>query len=366
MDAPSLSYSLADQTFLGTKSLGILNVSIQLAHALANTHRFSRLTLLSNSTLGPHLPLNLPQRRIDSAHTTKIGRILWDQWRCYSAAADTGNDWLLLPKGFASAIRKPPLRLAAYIHDTLHAYYAERHPKAFSSAEQAYFEACLRGTLNHAEVLFTNSRFTRDQIAAFASRWNLKLPPTVVAGIGFSPGPATDPRSCPKMDALTVLVSPFPHKRSAQALSWVRRWQQTTRFKGAIHLVGSLPENSCDLIGPDWTLHPRLSPARFNQVVSASRALFYFSEYEGFGMPPVESILLGTCPVFSRIPALEEAMEDTGLSFSNDHFDSFLSAASAALETPEETLHQWRATLLQRHSWPRVALKIADALSHRS
>ena len=53
----SLIYSLADQSFVRTKSIGILNVSLELLQALAQRPDCARLTVLANHSLREQLAL---------------------------------------------------------------------------------------------------------------------------------------------------------------------------------------------------------------------------------------------------------------------------------------------------------------------
>src|SRR4051794_39691899 len=121
----SLTYSLADQDFARTKSIGIFNVSLQLAHALAREPRLPHLTILANHALKPSLSLPPATQSVlcENAIGGRFERILWDQWQVYSEAQRTGSEWLLLPKGFASFLRRPPIRLAVYVHDMMHDIY---------------------------------------------------------------------------------------------------------------------------------------------------------------------------------------------------------------------------------------------------
>jgi glycosyltransferase involved in cell wall biosynthesis len=94
-----------------------------------------------------------------------------------------------------------------------------------------------------------------------------------------------------------------------------------------------------------------------------ARAVLYFSEYEGFGRPPVEAVLSGAAPVFSSIPASGEVMGDCGCSFDNSNYESFAVALRRALSTPPEQLQSWANHLLARHNWAAVADKILSALA---
>lgn len=125
MDSLTLTYSLAEQDFKQTKSLGIFNVSTQLLENLTQRISFVRLTVFTNSTLDDklRLPLTVSLQYHNEAISSKFGRVLWDQWGVYKAAQACSNQWLFLPKGFASFLRPPPLKLAVYIYDVIYDFY---------------------------------------------------------------------------------------------------------------------------------------------------------------------------------------------------------------------------------------------------
>ena len=79
----SLAYSVADQSFARTKSLGILNLSLQLAEALAARPDVGRFELFSNASFEAwHRRLEPREVRcFDHAAGGRFGRMLWDQWQ---------------------------------------------------------------------------------------------------------------------------------------------------------------------------------------------------------------------------------------------------------------------------------------------
>lgn len=358
----NLTYSVADQNFAKTKSLGILNLSIQLARALAASRRLNRLTLLSNATIHCGIPKNEAQiRDYDFVIANKLARVFWDQWGVYRAAASVGNDWLFLPKGFASFTRKPPCRLAVYIHDTMLSHYEAHYPGRMPAFESWYFKASLKTTIQRADQIFTNSEFTRKEVLRFAESLGYPAPRITVAGIGFE-APATAPKA--KKNQVVVLASAWPHKRTVLALEYADRWQKETHYEGKVLWVGALPEGSQFPSHPGWERHPRLAEDAFRTILDESRAVVFFSDYEGFGMPCVEAALSQTCPVFSDIPATREVMHGMGFAFQNSSYESFASAMDQALRCPESLLSQWREALLQTHCWEKVVETIADTLEN--
>lgn len=347
----TLTVSLADQLFAQTKSVGIFNLSLGLVEQLARRPEISRLTVLANRTLVDRLPDTLDVRWHNAPARGRLGRIWWDQWGVYSAATATENEWLFLPKGFASFARACPRRLAACVADTIHDFYQTRYPQSGSALEQGYFVRSFWGTVRHAQVIFTISDFTNGEVARLARARGVVPPSIHTIGIGFTrPAPA----SAPKENRLCVLASPFPHKRTRQAVDWLARWQRESGRADAVDWVGRLPAG---LALPDlknWQRHERLSEDAYRRLLERAKALVFFSEYEGFGMPPVEAALAGACPVFSDIPATREVMGGCGYSFANYDYESFRVAMNSALAVPREQIATWAEQLLARHDWKLV------------
>jgi glycosyltransferase involved in cell wall biosynthesis len=365
MKPVSLTYSLADQDFERTKSIGIFNVSVQLAEALAVEPNLKELTILANQRQRSRL--NLPAQTTIAIHDEAAGRglsrIRWDQWRVYQAAQQSGCEWLFLPKGFASFVRTCPLRLTAYVHDVMQEVYANRYPQAMPRLERLYFQKGLRATVQQAEVIFTNSEFTASEVRRLARESGWCEPRVHCAGIGFRRVAENDES---KQDRIVVLTSVWPHKRTDLALAWVRRWQEQSGFRGSIELVGSLPVEMRCPDYPGWRHHQRLGEEDYRRLLRTARALVYFSDYEGFGMPPIEATLAGTAAVYSELPATRESMGRAGLPFSNADFDSFKKAMNEALSLAQNVVKAWAEELLTRHTWEGVAKRIINALAQMS
>ncbi|MFA6543563.1 MAG: glycosyltransferase [Limisphaerales bacterium] len=354
-----LTVSLADQLFTQTKSVGIFNLSLGLVEQLARRPEVSRLTVLANRTLAGRLPDTLDVRWHDAPARGRLGRIWWDQWGVYSAAAGIDNEWLLLPKGFASFTRACPRRLAACVADTIHDFYRAHHPQATSTLERGYFVRSFWGTVRNAQVIFTISDFTGGEIARLADARGVQTPPIHTIGIGFS---RSGPSVVPKENRLCVLASPFPHKRTDLAVGWLARWQRESGFPGQVDWVGRWPAG---LLPPDcqnWHQHERLPENDYRSLLARAKALVFFSEYEGFGMPPVEAALAGACPVFSDIPATREVMGECGFAFANTDYESFRLAMNSSLAVSRDQVEAWAERLLARHNWNRVLDRLVAGL----
>jgi glycosyltransferase involved in cell wall biosynthesis len=226
--------------------------------------------------------------------------------------------------------------------------------------ETTYFARCLKATLENADVIFTDSDFANGQIRDFAMRRGIRPRSVITAGIGFSHDEKAPPA---KKDAILLLTSAWPHKLTLMAIDFLRRWQMDTGYKGLIQLAGGLPAGASLPEDAGWKLCARLSEKEYREKMAESRMLLFFSEYEGFGMPPVEAAIAGTCPVYSDIQVSREVMSGAGYAFLNGSYISFSSAMDAAMSVSEETLSSWAVRLLERHDWNAVTDKVVNGLS---
>ena len=357
-----LVYSIADQNVATTKSIGIYNFSVHLAQYLSEHPQIRQLTVFSNRTVSPALRLTArgQVQEFNSACQSKLGRMWWDQWALYRAARATGHGWLFLPKGFCSFVTHPRLQVAAFVHDIMGDFYRQHYPGFQPKLEAFYFARSLAATLRQSRVIFTNTGFSKSELTGWARRRGLPLPKVVVTGYGFA---APEPVWLEKENRILLFASEMPHKRTDIAIRFLSRWLRESKYEGAIDCIGILSPRMPKPEGRGWNWIGRVLPARAYELMRRARAVIYVSEYEGFGMPPVEAVLEGSCSVFSDIPPLREAMGEAGCPFSNDSEESFIKAMNQALATRSETIHVWAAGLLHRHHWPAVAERILRELS---
>lgn len=355
-----LAYTIADQCFDTTASTGIYNVSLGLLRSLCRDERVAHVRVFANSANAGDVPRShhVDVERCDLGTGSLGGRLLWDHWRMYARLRNAGEDRLFLPKGFASVARSCPIRLAAFVHDIIPIVSAQRYPTWRRRRRGQYFERCYAATLKQADVIFTNTDFTRSELAAWASRRGLACPCMVVAGYGFRAGPGAG-----KQDRVLAFVRPEPHKRTDLCLGYLDRWVRERRFKGEVLCVGQLPAGMRLPGRPGWTMAGRMPADECVGAMAAARAVVFFSEYEGFGMPPVEATLAGSCCVYSDIPATREVMCGTGCAFENGSYASFGRAMDLAIETPAPQVGQWASQLAQRHNWEKVTERVVEGMA---
>jgi glycosyltransferase involved in cell wall biosynthesis len=357
-----LAYSIADQNVATTKSMGIYNFSLSLARHLARHPLLGKLDVFSNHTTTPDLQLSANSRieECGEAVRSKFGRILWDQWGVHRRARAAGRSWLFLPKGFCSFLQRPPVPVAAYVHDIMGVFYQRRYPRYGSRFESWYFDRSLKATVTQARIIFTNTEFTKNELTHWTRQLGLTPPEIMVAGYGFEVPEAGEAE---KTDRVLLFASDMPHKRTDTLVSFLNQWLRESNYRGVIDCIGIFSNGRAKCEGPNWNWIGRVPPAQSRQMIRRAKAVIYSSEYEGFGMPPVEAVLEGTCPVYSDIPPMREVMGNAGRPFSNDSGESFRRAMDEAFSTSPETIEAWSRELVKRHHWHGVTDKIVHELS---
>lgn len=366
MDSQKLTVavSIADYCFERTRTIGQMNVALGLIKALASRPDIERLVILKNSTIpAPIKKENIEYIDCDIAIKGKIARIYWDQVGLYQKVKKLGVQWLLLPKGFASFILKPPVKLAAYIHDAVPDYYQTHYPDNFSQLELFYFNTAMKASFKNSSLLFTNSEFVVSEINRLCKKWSVQVSiPVVCLGIGFD-RPETIAKT--KNGRIFALVSKWRHKRSELLIEYLKRWQTAQRSQNGIDFVGDLPDGLQFPQMDGWKHYTRLPEPEYRTMFNQASTLIYFSEYEGFGMPPVEAAICGVCPLYSNIPALKEVMLGCGFSFDNYDFDDFSKKLNLSLQISIDQIMSWGEILLKFHNWESKARILIDSLKNK-
>jgi len=328
-----LAIALTDQSFTRTKSMGIFNVSMGLTKGLMHHPAVKELHILGNneccdtfSAIPPHVHLHL----MDKPVPRQFARVWWDQFGLPAAVRRISPDWLILPKGV------PPFfpclgntKIACYVHDVMWEHYEQRphcdRRTAFPLHEFIYFKNLSLRAMKTAHVVLTHTRFNAERILAYAPDARISR-----IGIGFDKHPT--PPACGAGDILAY-ASTFPHKRLDLTIlrlsEWLKQRPEADNIK--IHLVGSLPAGY-SLPDERWIHHKRIPYQQLCTLLrERCRFAVYFTDYESYGMPPVECLLNGVPCLASDIPPIRENIPLQYL-VSNDDEKRFIQQANACYD----------------------------------
>lgn len=325
-----VAIALTDQSFTRTKSMGIFNVSMGLTRGLMQHPEVTELHILGNNECGevfrdcpPHVHLHL----MDKPVPRRFSRVWWDQFGLSAVVRRIAPDWLILPKGvppFFPCIGKT--KLACYVHDVMWEHYEQRplgdRAKAFPLHEFIYFKNLSLHAMRTADVVLTHTDFNAKRIHSYVPSARVSR-----IGIGFDSAPLQGTELSGR-DVLTY-GSTFPHKRLDLTFARLTEWLNQ-RPEGAnirIHLVGSIPEG-VSLPDERWVHHKRIPYSQLCDLLRQQcRMAVYFSDYESYGMPPVECLMNGVPCLASDIPPIRENLPEQYL-VPNMEAEKFISTAN--------------------------------------
>ena len=327
--------SLTDQSFQRTKSMGIFNVSMGLTKGLMNNPMVSELHILGNEECREafaDVPAHVHVHLTDKAVPRRFARVWWDQIGLCRAIRKIAPDWAILPKGFPPFFpRLGKTKLACYVHDVGWEYYENRpvaeRKAAFPTHELLYFRRLSLHAMKISDLVLTHTQFNADRIRHYC-------PSAEVAriGIGFD-APSPTPVPFEERCAVLTYASTFPHKRMDLVFGRIENWlkQRQDRANIQVHIVGNLP-CGCTLPSSNWIHHQRMPLAQLLEITRTKcRMVAYISDYESFGMPPVESMLNGVACITSDLPGPRENVPSQYL-FKNEDERGFIETANAVYD----------------------------------
>ena len=209
-----------------------------------------------------------------------------------------------------SSLRGAPCPWMLTVHDLNHLKYG-------GWREKFYYERLLKPFVKKANALVTVSEFSRKEIAEWSG---LRLEAIDVVQNAIDPCFLERPDSARVDEALAArglfrrryffcLSNSKPHKNLALLVRAFATYR--SRAPKGWDLVLNLREGELDLPAvPGLNLIGRPSDDEARSLMAGAGAVAFPSEYEGFGLPPVEAACLSVPLLVSRIPPHREALAD--------------------------------------------------------
>ena len=226
--------------------------------------------------------------------------------------------------------RTPPRDLPAFVRGLWRLYHLAWWPQ--------------RMLLNRSDAVATVSHST----AALIAEHQLTQRPVTV--VGNAPDPAfaagATARTMPETRTLVYMGSYMPYKNVDTLVA------ATALLNGyELHLMSRVTEaeqRRLRALRPDATLvfHNGVSDDEYRQVLCAATALVHASRDEGFGIPLVEAMNLGTPVVASDIPIFREIGGTAALYFDPDSPEDAAAAIRSRQRGESPAVHNSRIAAL--------------------
>lgn len=220
--------------------------------------------------------------------------------------------------GFVPWVRHSGQKPVFFVHDLI----PLTHPEYCRVGEGVHHQQRLRTMLHCAAAVVANSAQTLADFERYAAGLGLPVPPGVVAPLApadLGQGALQVP---PLQDPYFVVLGTIePRKNHLLLLNvWRELAQQLGPRCPKLVVVGQRGwecEQVVDMLERCHAIHPHVLevPCCTDQELATwlrhARALLFPSFAEGFGMPLVEALALGTPVVASRLPVFQEVAGDT-------------------------------------------------------
>lgn len=311
-------------------------------------------------------PLPFVRSAPDGANLTEVvagsGRGTW--WEQTHLRRAVRSD---PPDVFFAGAYTAPLALGVPLAVTIHDVSFAAHPEWFRPREGARRRLLTRQAARAAEVVFTDSAFSRDEIrdrlAVPADRIRV-IPPGVTRRAA---GP------CPR-EPLVLFVGSIFNRRRLPATITAFAAATATRPETRLVIVGadrSYP--SLDLaglaaeagVGKRVEITSYAAEADLDSLYARASVFVFLSEYEGFGLTPLEALSAGVPIVVLDTPVAREIYGEAAWYIPRE---SDVRGATIAIRTLLEDpasrarLLEHAPAVLARYSWDAAAAETLAAI----
>lgn len=285
------------------------------------------------------------------------GGTSWEQWTLPRALARDRPDVLFAP-GYTA-----PLTARCAVALTIHDVSFAAHPEWFSRREGFRRRTLTAWSARRAKVVLTDSRFSRDEIASRLgiAAGRIRIVPLGVDTYGAPQGAARDP--------LVLYVGSLFRRRHIDRL-----------VEAFVSVVApAVPGSRLEIVGEN-RLHPPADPSAPLRTIAsdiARRVAFrsyvddgmlrdlyarasvfvFLSEYEGFGLTPLEALAAGVPPIVLDTAVAREVY-GAAARYVPDPTPRPLGEAIVSLLTDpgeREAILRHAGAILARYSWDRAA-----------
>lgn len=262
--------------------------------------------------------------------------------------------------GFEAWVRRSGQRPVFFVHDLL----PLEHPEYFAPDHARQHADRIGVMLRLGRALIANSDATRAAITRFAQQHQLPLPPIATAPLAPAPLPLAGTEGDPPPLAgpyFVVLGTIEPRKNHLLLLNvWREMLSRQVHPMPKLVVVGQRGWeceqvvdmlDRCEVLRPHVIEVPNCSDAALAAYLRHARALLFPTFAEGYGMPLVEALSLGTPVIASRLTVFHEVAPGVPDQLSPIDGEGWL-AAVADYCSPQGRLRPAQLLRMRQHQAP--------------
>jgi glycosyltransferase involved in cell wall biosynthesis len=289
------------------------------------------------------------------------GGTRWEQGALASALRRDRPDVFFAPGYSGPLLASTPSVVA--MHDVSFA----AHPEWFRPREGWRRRLLARATVRRAHTVLTISAFSRDEIVRYLG---VSADRVRVIYLGVDPAPPS-----PRRDPLVLFVGSMFNRRHVPALVQAFAEVAATRGDLRLELVGSNrtypPQDMAQIardarVGDRVAVRDYVSDTELADLYSRASVFAFLSEYEGFGLTPLEAMAAGAVPVVLDTAVAREIYGDAAIRVASPDVSLVASALQAALDDGGARRRGARAAapaILSRYRWADTAVQTLTVLT---
>ena len=285
----------------------------------------------------------------------------WEQGRLASAVRRDRPDVLFCPAYTAPIATRVPVVVA--LHDV--SFLA--HPEWFPPRTGFRRRLLARLAARRAAAIFTISRFSCSEIVT-----RLKVPPGRVRVVPLAPGGPPIPQGVPREPMVLYVGSIFNRRHLPELMAACGR------------LAAGHPDVRLEVVGEDrtyprqdlaaaaaasglgdrLTLRSYLPDEDLARLYAKASAFAFLSDYEGFGLTPLEALAAGVPAVLGDTPVAREVCGEAASYVPTRDVGAIAASLESVLYDPatRDRLLAAAPATLSRYSWDRVGRDTLDVL----
>jgi glycosyltransferase involved in cell wall biosynthesis len=295
------------------KSIGIYNYAFAVLQTLAekNNCELEIVVACSGENFNEIKGIpNIKLKVVSPTYPNSKQRLLWRLTNAIKLAKKEKADIYYSPKGFAPGLfkrkRKPFIVLT--VHDMIPFYYLYNYPNYFSFFENQFITKSLKHSLTVANKIITISDFSRIMMHKYHQR--REGINVVHNGVSIIEKNKQLKKTSSYIFAIT---SKLPHKNRENLIMGYVEYRKLAHSPLPLVICGI--EDS-ELIGyepykPFIECIHFADENKFSILFSNASLFLFLPKIEGFGFPPLESLMYGVPTVVSDIPVLREVLGDS-------------------------------------------------------
>ena len=250
------------------------------------------------------------------------------------------------------------------IHDVSH----ERRPEWFSKGYYRFYHFMMPRIGKKAHAVLTVSQFSKQEIIETLGIDANKIH-VVHSNVPFHDTPSTEEllnfkRSIESEKYILAVSNMDPRKNFAQL---IRAFNNIEDKSVKLYIIGMRQKafNSPDLqelVSDRVHLPGFVDDEQLKQMYQNAILSVYPSLYEGFGLPPLESMTFGCPTIVSDIPALREVTQDAGLYVDPYNVDDITEKINLLLkdENLQQSLRIKGLQQIKKYSWEKSAKQVLE------